>query len=555
MKNKLIILLCLAIFAMAALASCDKFGGGKENECQHTLSEEWTTSETQHWHAPTCEHGEFRSEPEAHADADEDGLCDSCGYEVGHEHKYATEWSSNANVHWHAAICTHVDEHTPEELHSDEDNNGYCDVCNSHAHVLDPNGTGKCTICDEQIKEIDTSDIPTLIAAIVGNHNKVSGGNIIYLRTMRDDSTGAVNKHNTIIDYLIGNNSIYYKSASAAEVTGTDREGTVYQANTSSMLERWVNLESNGSIFGVYKETVDGVAGEFCEDPSVNENTLFGYYYSVSTFASGYGAEGILANIYEKSQSINAYNYVVEEGENGYKFSFEYAAVNSTKISSSAGTNSDFDPDVQVEAEDLGINHNVNYFVVSVEFAYDENYTLTKLDIKCDCYTNDAGANLAGDLDSSNVDLTYDAVTGVITLNPNAKADTYEFKVEQTAGEKTFVNEYTKDYFAPKGFLVYADEACTTPCPDTVTVSLSGADKYARFYLEDENGQKFTSSTAEALEWTTSDESGLSCQFAIGSAFSFATSHVKFLAKAVGTYTVTLTYQGVTRTFTVNVVA
>ena len=111
MRNKLIILLCLALVAMAALASCDKFGGGKENECQHTLSEEWTTSETQHWHAPTCEHGEFRSEPEAHADADEDGLCDACAYEIGHEHTYADEWSSNANVHWKTATCSHTSEY------------------------------------------------------------------------------------------------------------------------------------------------------------------------------------------------------------------------------------------------------------------------------------------------------------------------------------------------------------------------------------------------------------------------------------------------------------
>ena len=175
------------------------------------------------------------------------------------------------------------------------------------------------------------------------------------------------------------------------------------------------------------------------------------------------------------------------------------------------------------------------------------------MSITCDCYTSDAGVDLSGN--AGNVDLDYNLVTGEVTLRKDALADTYVITVEQTVGEKTFVNEYTKDYFTPKGFLVYSDEACETLCPDTITVSLSGDDKYARFYLQDENGQKFTSATAEGLEWTTSDESGLSCQFAIGSAFSFATSHVKFLAKAVGTYTVTLTYQDVTKTFTVNVVA
>ena len=542
MKNKLIILLCLVLVAMTALASCDKFGGGKENECQHTLSEEWTTSETQHWHVPTCEHGEFRSEPEAHADADEDGLCDVCKYEIGHDHTYATEWSSNDNVHWHAATCTHVNEHTPEELHVDDDGNGYCDVCGGHAHVLDPNGTGKCTICDTQIKEVDTSNIASVIAALVGGYSKVNGGEIVSLRTMRDANNSTENKYNTIVEYLIGNSSIYYKSSAANVGESTDRDGNKYEFDTKSVLEKWVNREADNTIYGVSRETVEGVVGEFMKDPSVNEDTLYGYYYSVSTHASGYGAEGILKSLYEKSQDLNASKYVVEQGENSYKFSYDYTVIHSLAINDASGN-------------DLGIATNVQFFVVSVEFSYNDDYALTKLNIKCDCYTSDAGVLPSGGSDVANVDLDYDPITGVVTLRNNAKADTYEFIVEQTAGERTFENPYGLEYFTPKGFLVYSDEGCTTLCPDTVTVSLSGDDKYARFYLEDENGMKFNSTTAAGLEWTTSDESGLSCQFAIGNAFSFATSHVKFLAKVAGTYTVTLTYQGVTKTFTVNVVA
>ena len=548
MKNKLIILLCLALVAMAALASCDKFGG-KNNECQHTLSEEWTTSETQHWHAPTCEHGEFRSEPEAHADADEDGLCDACAYEIGHEHTYADEWSSNANVHWKTATCSHTTEHTPEELHVDEDNNGYCDVCGGHAHVLDPNGTGKCTICDEQIKPVDTSNLANVIAAISGAHSKVNGGKITTVFTGRDTNPSHSTKTAKIIEYLIGNGSIYYKESSAAEVKGTDRDGEYYEANTSSFLEKWYNKESDNSIFGAYKETYtkinenneyETVETDLMVAGASNEELLYGAYYSVSSHASAYGAEGILAVLYNKSQDLNASEYVVEVGEKNYKFSYNYTVIHSVEINDASGNN-------------LGVATNVQYFEVSVEFSHNDDYALTNLSITCDCYTSDAGVDLSGN--AGNVDLDYNLVTGEVTLRKDALADTYVITVEQTVGEKTFVNEYTKDYFTPKGFLVYSDEACETLCPDTITVSLSGNDKYARFYLQDENGQKFTSATAEGLEWTTSDESGLSCQFAIGSAFSFATSHVKFLAKAVGTYTVTLTYQDVTKTFTVNVVA
>ena len=584
MKNKILILLCLVLSAMLVFASCEEasdiLGGGNDTsdgennneggnaneggnsgdngnteapgeggntdggdtngtECQHTFSDAWSTDTKSHWHQATCEHGEIKDALGDHTDADESGFCDVCEYEVGHTHTYADEWSSDLENHWKEATCSHKDRVGELGLHYDDNSDAACDACGAHVHVLTT--SGMCLGCGEQVKVIDTSNISSLIQTVTDHYSNVNGGKIVSSFVGRGAGSTKTNK---VIEYVFGDGSAYFKEASAAEVVSTDREGVEYEANTSDVMEKWRNREEDGSVYGVYRETVEGVVGEFCEDASANEDTLYGYYFAVSTLANGYGAEGILAALYERSQEDSASDFVYdhEEGTNTYRFSFNSTIVNSM-------------------ATNIGLVTNVNYFVVSVEFTYDDNYVLTNLKITCDCYTNDAGANLDGTSDSANVDLIYDAATGKATLKEGALADTYTFTVEQTAGERTFVNEYTKAYFAPKGFLVYFDnehtdgcseEECKIACPDTVTVAVG---EYARFYLQDSDGQKFTTATSDGLEWATSDESGLSCHFAIGSAFSFATSHVKFLAKAAGTYTVTLSYQGLTRTITVVVTA
>jgi hypothetical protein len=56
---------------------------------------------------------------------------------------------------------------------------------------------------------------------------------------------------------------------------------------------------------------------------------------------------------------------------------------------------------------------------------------------------------------------------------------------------------------------------------------------------------KFTS--GDGVTWTSSDNDGLS----VFSIFSTQSSQVRFMAKAVGTYTVTISYAGVDQTFTV----
>ena len=94
----------------------------------HTFAEEWSSDETNHWHAATCEHkdevidraehtfGDWitTKEPTEEAEGSKERTCTVCGYtateaieKLAHTHKFATEWTKDETNHWHAATCGH----------------------------------------------------------------------------------------------------------------------------------------------------------------------------------------------------------------------------------------------------------------------------------------------------------------------------------------------------------------------------------------------------------------------------------------------------------------
>ena len=130
---------------------------GADGEHYHTYSKEWTTSETEHWHASTCGH-DVKNGLATHADADKDGKCDTCKKtmttggtpdapdpdEPGtpHEHTYDTGWTTSETEHWHAATCGH-DVKNGLAAHADSDNDGKCDTCKKTTSTGDnPNPGG-----------------------------------------------------------------------------------------------------------------------------------------------------------------------------------------------------------------------------------------------------------------------------------------------------------------------------------------------------------------------------------------------------------------------------
>ena len=429
MKKNLLVLLCMLLVVACALASCKK-------DCDHTFSDEWYGDETNHWHPATCEHGEIKDSLAAHVDADENGACDVCEFDMTHEHTFAEEWSSDGSYHWHAATCSHPEEKGDYELHTDEDANGVCDLCEGHVHTM--NIIGRCSGCGEVLKEIENMDIAMAVFAASENYGKIIGGNIDYEFIGRSNSGGAYESMMLKdIQYILGEGYTYTK---------VETDTTVGGINNTGVLEGWYEIDGDG-VFGVVKE--DG--SDFMLT-SASADSLYGYYYAISTLANAHGAENILYELFEVSQGANSDGFEYVLGTNSASFTFNH---NVSKVN--------------ISNTNVGQVVNVSYFVVEVNFNFTDDYTLTDLEIIVDVYTNDAGTSDTDGFLEADVDFDYDVETGKVTLREGAIADTYTIKTTQTLGKRTATNPHPKSSFVPDSYDLFADEGRTALLGSNIT--------------------------------------------------------------------------------------
>ena len=122
--------------------ACDvcAYNGGHE----HTYEEGWTALEDGHWHIPSCGHSVDGIGKEAHKDENNDGDCDVCSYNGGHEHTYAEEWSNTGDEHWREVTCGHSVSVADKGVHVDENGDTTCDLCGytpEHFHAFDEGWT------------------------------------------------------------------------------------------------------------------------------------------------------------------------------------------------------------------------------------------------------------------------------------------------------------------------------------------------------------------------------------------------------------------------------
>ena len=92
----------------------------------HEAQDVWSTDGEYHWHE--CTRCEEQLDKAAHADENNDGKCDTCGYTmtVIHVHDYGTAWQSDKNNHWNECACGDKANTAP---HADANNDGKCDIC------------------------------------------------------------------------------------------------------------------------------------------------------------------------------------------------------------------------------------------------------------------------------------------------------------------------------------------------------------------------------------------------------------------------------------------
>ena len=126
--NKLLkglLMLSLLLALVFGLCAC------KDNteipEHEHTFSSEWTTNDTYHWHAATCEHTSQKADRAKHkwkstvvteathtTDGEKVSTCTVCGLTKSEVipattllHIYSEEWEFNGDYHWHSTTCGH----------------------------------------------------------------------------------------------------------------------------------------------------------------------------------------------------------------------------------------------------------------------------------------------------------------------------------------------------------------------------------------------------------------------------------------------------------------
>ena len=163
-KNKLIAVLSAMVMALAfVLAGCQV----ESDSHEHSFSKEWTSDETSHWHAATCEHteevsdkaehtfGEWKTtlEPTEEADGKKERTCTVCSYKeeqsiakLEHTHTFAETWTSDEANHWHVATCEHTEEVSEKAAHT------FGDYVSNNDATTESDGTKtrKCSVCGYQ---------------------------------------------------------------------------------------------------------------------------------------------------------------------------------------------------------------------------------------------------------------------------------------------------------------------------------------------------------------------------------------------------------------------
>ncbi len=517
MKNKILTLICLVLAALTALAACEETpaapaGGGGHT---HTYSDSLTASKTHHWYQATCEHGESKKDLAEHTDDTEDGLCDDCGYEVGHEHTFSEEWASNETEHWKAATCTHTDVIADKDLHIDRNLDNKCDYCEAHVHVL--NAFGYCTGCDTEIKPVEENSIPSHIQAILGRKEHVVSGVVDY------SYSGGQDTHK--VEFTLGTNGTYTKRTDVGRGTGDNY-----------LIESYIKKISDSEVSGISVTTVNGEF-EKSETLSFKPDHLAGYYYSVSDFAAAYGAENLIFKLYSLAISANASGLVenISAAQNMCSFTFNYLKVNEI----SGGTREDLGDGTFAPTGDKTLTYTAHYYEVSVVFTFSDLYTLTGMTVSCDCYNSDAGSG-------STPNLTYDPASN--TATKTGTPDTYVFTTTQVEGNRSNIDLNAGDQYKPASVEFYTDKACTNKV-ENIVISIGESKS---FYVDcDPKGSFGMLALAPDKLVTKEDGTKVDYGFCMFQGNQVTFNHGKGLA--AGVYTCVFTWGDISKTFTVTI--
>ncbi len=153
---------------------CNTCGYDVHNGNGHTYSPDWSHDDTNHWHAANCGHNTEKSETEAHFDSNKDGECDRCGFDYNHEHTFSDQWSTSETEHWHAATCDNGCSVVVSKANHAGMSDGKCNTC---GYVSTCEHTAASTWTTTETKHWKAcADHPDAIHYDEGDHNGMVDG-------------------------------------------------------------------------------------------------------------------------------------------------------------------------------------------------------------------------------------------------------------------------------------------------------------------------------------------------------------------------------------------
>ena len=155
----------------------------------HSYSDVWSSDALYHWHDAICTHvgemsdrgthdwddGVVTKEPVGTEDGEKIYTCKVCNKtktsiigNPNHNHSFATEYSSDDNYHWYAAICNHPDEVKDKQAHRWNDGELTADPTVYDAGVM----VYTCLDCQHE-KEESVDKLPSFTVVFYDTDNRI----------------------------------------------------------------------------------------------------------------------------------------------------------------------------------------------------------------------------------------------------------------------------------------------------------------------------------------------------------------------------------------------
>ncbi len=452
MKRHITTLLCVLILVALALTGC-----GDKDTHQHTYGVEWQKNETNHWHSATCKDGDdcasAKASEGAHADADNNKVCDVCGYDYGHTHSHATELSSDKTGHWYAVSCGCAIDVKDKAAHTDANNDGACDICkfdDGHEHAYETAWSmdaenhwhaascGHSVVADEEEHDFDDVGVCATCGYIEGEtisvekavemgafyDSNVKGGVVVYAY----DTYGSIITSTSA--YTLGNKAIKFETV--------DNYGT--------QTVRYLSKLANG-MFVVEEEYANGeLVGARRPDGDFGDSDLDGYLFrdvisgDINNPYQYYGVKALIEGLYDlgKQSGTMVEMIVNTDGEISYRFTY---------------TTAPMDEYVSWQGD-----HTAKIYNIDVVFTLSDRYTYESVAIVYDCY-DAVGTDEDGDG-------TFEYAP--TNLYPSA---VHNYVIAQETGDRGFEAKYDPEKVLVKDFKIVDPATGTEYTGDTIKIS------------------------------------------------------------------------------------